>query len=71
MQTNEDQNSTQQNSTPFVSPGNYSPVTVFMQDTTGALFMGIFALLFMLGWIRSEARCHTLITHQEATRGSE
>lgn len=71
METNDDQNLTQQNSTPFVSLGNYSPVTVFMQDTTGALFMGIFALLFMLGWIRSEARCHTLITHQEATRGSE
>lgn len=65
MQTNEDQNSTQQNSTPFVSPGNYSPVTVFMEDTVGSVFMGIFALLFLLGWMRSEARYRKSITHQE------
>jgi len=54
MQTNNHQ------TTPLVSPGNYSPVTVYTEDTVGALFLGIFALLFLMGWIRSEARWHKL-----------
>ena len=70
MQTNEDQNSSQQNNTPFVSPGNYSPVTVFMEDTVGTVFIGIFALLFLIGWIRSEGRYRNLITYQETPHGS-
>jgi len=70
MQTNENQNSTQQNSTPSVSPGNYSPVTVYMEDTIGVVFMGIFSLLFLIGWMRAETRNRKLITQKESTNGS-
>jgi len=70
MQTNENQNSTQQNSIPSVSPGNYSPVTVYMKDTIGVIFMGIFSLLLLIGWMRAETRNRRLITQKEISNGS-
>lgn len=48
--------------TPAVSPGNYSPVTVYNKDTVGAVFLGILALIFMVAWMRSEAHYRQLIT---------
>lgn len=33
MSTNEDFDSTLENKTPMVSPGNYSPVTVYLKDS--------------------------------------
>jgi len=70
MQPNDDQYSTQQNSTPSVSPGNYSPVTVYMEDTIGVIFIGIFAILSLIGWMRSERRYRKLITHKENANGN-
>ena len=52
-------------STPEVSPGNYSPVDWKMQDTVGAVFLGILAVVFMIAWMRSEARYRTLVAQQE------
>ena len=42
--------------TPTVSPGNYSPVTINVKDTVGAVLLGILSALLLIGWMRSEAR---------------
>ena len=47
--------------TPFVSPGNYSPVTVYMEDSLGAIFLGILAVIFLISWRRAEARNRRLM----------
>ena len=62
--------STTEDSTPAVSPGNYSPVTVYVEDTVGAIILSIIALLLLIGWRRSEKRYRKLITHQETPHGS-
>lgn len=46
----EDQN------TPAVNPGNYSPVTVYMKDSLGTLFLGILTIILLIGWMRAEMR---------------
>jgi hypothetical protein len=56
--------------TPQVSPGNYSPVTVYMEDSLGAIFLGVLAGLLLIGWIRSETRYRKLITRLEMTDGN-
>lgn len=61
---------TPENKTPSVSPGNYSPVTVVMKDTIGVLFLGIFAILFWIGWMNSEKRYRELISQMEAVDGN-
>lgn len=58
------------NTTPAVSPGNYSPVTVYVQDSIGALFLGIFAVLFWIGWMRAETRFRALRSEKETTHGN-
>ena len=50
--------------TPTVSPGNYSPVTINVKDTAGAVFLGILSVLLFIGWMRSEARYRNLIGRQ-------
>jgi len=52
----------------FKVPGNYQPV--HFEDTAGAILLGIFAILSLIGWMRSEARYRKLITHKENTNGS-
>ena len=47
---------TSQNQTPAVSPGNYSPVTVTMEDTMGAIFLGVLSIVLLVGWMNSEKR---------------
>jgi len=49
-------------------PGNYQPV--HFEDTAGAILLGIFAILSLIGWMRSEARYRKLIIHKEMTDGS-
>ena len=49
-------------------PGNYQPV--HLEDTVGAIFLGIFAIISLIGWMHSEKRYRKFITHQEATNGS-
>lgn len=55
--------------TPQVSPGNYSPVTVYMKDTIGALFLGILTIVVLIGWRISEEKYRTLLTRQESIDG--
>lgn len=43
-------------------PGNYQPV--HLEDTFGVIFLGIFAMLSLIGWMRAEARYRKLITQR-------
>ena len=43
-------------------PGNYQPV--HLEDTFGAILLGVFAIISLIGWIRSEARYRKLVTRQ-------
>ena len=56
---------TQEGQTPVVSPGNYSPVTVTMNDSIAAVFLGILAIMQLIGWRRAESRYRKLINQQE------
>lgn len=40
-------------------PGNYQPV--HLENTIGAVFLGILALILLVGWMRSEARYRKLL----------
>jgi len=51
--------------TPAVAPGNYSPVTVTMNDSIAAVFLGILAVILLIGWRRAESRYRKLLTQQE------
>ena len=70
MSTNENNIPPLEDQTPSVSPGNYGPVTVYIKDTLGALFLGILSGILLVGWIRAEARYRALITQLEVTDGS-
>ena len=50
---------------PSVSPGTYSPVTVYMEDTLGAIFLGILAVILLIGWRRAEKRYWALAKQME------
>ena len=56
MKTNESLDLSSERQIPLVSPGNYSPVAVYNQDSLGALLLGILALILLVGWMRSEQR---------------
>jgi hypothetical protein len=49
-------------------PGNYQPI--HLEDTFGAIFLGIFAVISLVGWIRAEARYRALITQLEVNYGN-
>ncbi len=63
MLTNEP---TTEGNTPVVSPGNYSPVTLEMKDSLGAVFLGILAVILLIGWRRAETRYKKLLEQKEA-----
>ena len=67
MSTNEEHIQTPQDKTPLVSPGNYSPVTVNMEDSIGAVFLGILAVILLIGWRRAESRNRRLIKQLRST----
>jgi hypothetical protein len=70
MSTNENHKSVQDEKTPSVSPGNYSPVTVNMKDTLGAIFLGILTVILLIGWRRTEAKYRILLAQQESMNGN-
>ena len=70
MSTNENNIQSLEDQTPSVSPGNYSPVTVYMRDSLGAIFLGALAGILLIGWMRSEARYRGLITQLEIADGN-
>jgi hypothetical protein len=64
MLTNE---TSMEGQTPVVSPGNYSPVTITIKDSMGAIFLGILTLILLIGWRRAETRYRKLIEQKELT----
>ena len=64
MTSTTEQHLIQENQTPEVKPGTYSPVTVNSQDTWGALFLGILSIILLVGWIRAEKRYRTEINQK-------
>jgi hypothetical protein len=70
MLTNEAPRADPEDSTPSISPGNYSPVTVYMHDTLGAIFLGVLSGILLIGWIRAEARFRNFITQSEVANGN-
>jgi len=63
-------NTTLQEQTPVVNPGNYSPVTITVNDTMGALFLGIITVMLLIGWRRAERRYQILSAQQKVTNGN-
>jgi hypothetical protein len=63
MSINDDSLVPVEDKTPAVSPGTYtySPVTVYMRDTIGAVVLGVLTIVLLIGWIRSEERCRSLL----------
>lgn len=39
-------------------------VTVHMQDTLGAIFLGFLSAVLLIGWLRAEARCRVLLENR-------
>jgi hypothetical protein len=72
METNGDQIQHLETQIPLVKPGTYSPatvrtqdtfspVTVLMHNTLGVIFLGILAVIMLIGWMRAEARNRKLV----------
>ena len=62
MSVNEEHSRSRETETPAISPGNYSPVTVYVSgNTLIAIFLGILTGILLIGWIRTEARYHALL----------
>ena len=55
----------QAHSTPEVKPGVYNPVNISLNETTGALLLGILAILLLIGWIRAENKLKALLSQQQ------
>lgn len=51
--------------TPEASPGNYSPVTITIKDSMGAIFLGILSVILLIGWRSAEARYRKLLEQKE------
>ena len=45
-------------------------VTVYMEDTLGALFLGFLSSALLIGWMRAEARNRRLIAQLEQAHGN-
>ncbi len=44
-------------------------VTVTLEDTLGALFLGILSTIALIGWMRAEARCRALSSELAKAHG--
>jgi len=49
-------------------PGNYQPV--HLEDTFGAILLGVFAVISLIGWMRAEARCSALLNQKGVSNGN-
>jgi hypothetical protein len=51
----------EQDSTPTVKPGTYSPVTININDVWGAVMFGILSIVLLIGWMRAEKQIKVLL----------
>lgn len=56
---------------PVGSPCNYSPVTVTVSDSIGAIFLGILSVILLIGWRRAETRYRQLATQYRMTNHND
>jgi hypothetical protein len=49
-------------------PGTYSPVTVYQEDTIGAIFLGILTFTLFIAFMRAEARNRALLAQLASAR---
>lgn len=50
--------------TPKVQPGHFNPVNVHIDNSLGALLLGILAFILLVGWMKAEARNRQLMGQQ-------
>ncbi len=63
MSVNEETFSPLEGKVPVDISGNYQPI--HLEDTMGAIFLGILSILLLIGWRRSETRYRKLIAQLE------
>ncbi len=63
MSTIEEQTPKWDGKAPVDISGNYQPI--HLEDTVGAIFLGILAVISLVGWIRAEGRYRKLITQRK------
>ena len=61
--TRENPISVVEENSPGESTADSNSVSVNMQETIGAFFLGIVATISLIGWMRAEARYRALIAH--------
>lgn len=71
MSTSEHEDVTAERTTPEVRPGTYSPVTVQVNETLGAIFLGIFGFVLLVAWMRAEARYRGSLAQAGVVKDSE
>lgn len=71
MPTKEEPTTSMEGNTPAVSPGNYSPVTVTVSDSIGAIVLGTVSIILLIGWTRAEARYRALLVQKERIHGND
>jgi hypothetical protein len=47
--------------TTFRTQDTFSPVTIIMHNTLGAIFLGTLTIILLIGWMRAEARNRKLV----------
>lgn len=57
-----DTNQVSERQSPPESPGIYNPVDIHVQDSLGALILGILSIVLLVGWIKSEERNRQLLS---------
>ena len=55
--------------TPLDRSRSGNSVTVYMEDTLGAIFLGFLSSVLLIGWMRAEARNRRLIARLEQAHG--
>jgi hypothetical protein len=55
--------------TPLDRSRSGNSVSVYMEDTLGAIFLGFLSSLLLIGWMRAEARNRRLIARLEQAYG--
>jgi hypothetical protein len=70
MSTDEEHVRATDERTPQAGPCNYSPVTVYMEDALGTIFLGILSILLLIGWRCTETRYRKLMAQLEMTDGN-
>ena len=56
----------QENTTPEVKPGVYNPVNITVNESWGAMILGILCIVLLVGWVHAENKLKALLSQQQA-----